>query len=195
MGMKTALIIVDVQKDFCPGGALAVEEGDRVVEPANRLIHLFDEQALPLYFTRDWHPANHCSFAANGGPWPPHCVAGTPGAQFHDELLVPESATIISKATAVDRDAYSGFEGTGLEQQLKAKGIESVIVAGLTTDYCVKNTALDAHRLGFDVLVAIDAVRAVNMKPDDGRCAIRHMQVRGVEFDETEEIIRKLSSQ
>lgn len=193
--MKTALIIVDIQKDFCLGGALAVEEGDRVVEPANRLIRCFEGRGWPTFFTRDWHPGNHCSFKANGGPWPPHCIAGTTGAQFHDDLLVPAHAPVVSKAAFADKEAYSGFEGTDLERQLRAKGIESVIVAGLTTDYCVKTTALDAHRLGFNVLVAIDAVRAVNVKPDDGRCAIRHMQIRGVEFDETDKIILNLSSQ
>lgn len=193
--MKTALIIVDVQKDFCPGGALAVEDGNKVLEPANRLIRFFEDRGWPICFTRDWHPGNHCSFEAQGGPWPPHCVAGTAGADFHDDLFMPEGATIISKATGPEADAYSGFEGTGLGPQLKRQGIDHVVVAGLATDYCIKNTALDAHRLGFGVTVALDAVRAVNVKPEDGRCAIKHMQIRGVEFFESDEVIHRLRSQ
>lgn len=193
--MKTALLIVDLQKDFCPGGSLAVEGGDQVVAPANQLIRAFEERGWPVYFTRDWHPPNHCSFKVNGGPWPPHCVAGTPGAEFHQDLYVPADAPIISKADEPDKEAYSGFEGTSLERQLKALDIEAVIVAGLTTDYCVKTTALDAHRLGFRVTVAVDAIRAVNVRPDDGQCAIKHMQIRGVEFTENEELMRQLSAQ
>ncbi len=192
--MKTALLIVDVQRDFCPGGSLAVEDGDAVVEPANGLIHSFEERGWPVYFTRDWHPPDHCSFKAKGGPWPPHCVAGTPGAEFQPDLYVPSGAPIISKASEPDKEAYSGFEGTSLERQLKELDINAVIVAGLTTDYCVKTTALDAHRLGFRVIVVIDAIRAVNANPDDGRSAIKHMQIRGVEFEESREIIRQLPS-
>lgn len=193
--MKTALIVVDVQKDFCPGGALPVDEGDKVVEPTNRLIRFFEEKNWPIYFTRDWHPESHCSFKANGGSWPSHCIADTSGADFHGELLVPECATIISKANTPEKDAYSGFEKTDLGWRLREEGVDAVIIAGLTTDYCVKTTALDAHRLGFNVTVAIDAVRAVNLKLGDGRCAIMHMQIRGVEFGESDEIILQLSSQ
>lgn len=193
--MKTALIVVDVQQDFCPGGALAVDEGDHVVEPINRLVRFFELKGWPVYFTRDWHPANHCSFKENGGLWPPHCIANTDGAGFHNDLYVPESATIISKADTSEADAYSGFEGTTLEQQLKSQGVEAVVVGGLATDYCVKSTALDAHRLGFKVTVAIDAVRAVNVKPEDGRCAIKHMQIRGVQFADDDGLIQILASQ
>lgn len=193
--METALLIVDLQRDFCFGGALAVDGGDKVVNPANRLIHYFEEHAWPIFFTRDWHPADHCSFKANGGPWPPHCIAGTSGAEFHADLHIPASAPIISKANESDKEAYSGFEGTDLDKLLKKQSIESVIIAGLTTDYCVKTTALDAHRLGFHVMVAIDAIRAVNAKPEDGRCAIKHMQIRGVRFEEADTIIHRLQSQ
>lgn len=191
--MATALLIVDIQKDFCLGGSLAVEKGDLVVDPANRLVRCFEEMDWPIYFTRDWHPGNHCSFQANGGPWPPHCVADTSGADFHADLHVPDQAVIISKATNEDKDAYSGFEGTDLDQQLKGKGVESVILAGLTTDYCVKNTALDACRLGYNVTVAVDAIRGVNVYPDDARCAIELMRSHGIEFVESGVIMKRLS--
>ena len=183
--MKTALLIVDIQQDFCPGGALGVEEGDRVVEPANR---------WPIFFTRDWHPANHCSFAENGGPWPPHCIAKTAGAAFHPDLCIPEESTLVSKATQPDQEAYSGFEGTDLKGQLDRLKIESVVVAGLATDYCVKKTALDAHRAGFQVTVATDAIRGVNVVPEDARRAIIHMQVRGVNFAESADLINRLGA-
>lgn len=190
--MNTALLVVDVQRDFCPGGALAVEEGDRVVEPANRLIDLFSGNGWPIFFTRDWHPENHCSFQDRGGPWPPHCIIDTPGAAFHPDLRIPANAVIISKATTLEKDAYSGFEGTDLNERLKRLGVQSVIIAGLTADYCVKTTALDAHRLGFKVCVAIDAIRAVNVHPEDGRLAIMAMQVRGIDFVESAEVIKRL---
>ena len=193
--MKSALLVVDVQRDFCPGGALAVEDGDKVVEPANRLIRLFESNGWPIYFTRDWHPENHCSFEDNGGTWPPHCIANTPGAEFHPELHIPKNAFIISKGTDAEKEAYSGFEGTNLEQQLAELQVESVIVAGLTTDYCVKTTALDAHKAGLEVCVAIDAVRAVNAKPEDGRRAIITMQARGVRFADSSDLIKELSSE
>ncbi len=193
--MKTALLVVDVQKDFCPGGALGVDEGDKVVEPINQLVRHFERLGWPMFFTRDWHPEHHSSFLANGGPWPPHCIAGTPGAEFHADLHVSAGATIISKADEPDKEAYSGFEGTPLTEMLKKQSVDAVVIAGLTTDYCVKNTALDAHRLGFAVTVATDAVRAVNVKPDDGRCAIKHMQIRGVQFAETAELIELFRSQ
>jgi nicotinamidase/pyrazinamidase len=192
MSEKHALLVVDIQQDFYPGGSMAVEESDRVIEPTNQLIDWFDSQEWPIYFTRDWHPENHCSFDPDG-PWPPHCIAGTPGAQFHPDLHVPGRAHIISKATDPEQDAYSGFDGTNLLQQLKEQEVDSVVVAGLTTDYCVKMTALDAHRLGFNVQVAIDAVRAVNAKIGDGRRAIIHMQLRRIHFDDAEVIVKKLS--
>lgn len=193
--MNSALLVVDVQRDFCPGGALAVEEGDQVADPANQLIDFFSDNGWPIFFTRDWHPGNHCSFKANGGPWPPHCIADTVGAEFHGALYVPEKANIVSKATRQDMDAYSGFDGTDLAALLEEQGIDAVVVAGLATDYCVKHTALDAIRFGFSVTVVADAIRAVNVKPDDGRCAIKHMQLRGVQFSETNGLIELLESQ
>lgn len=180
---------------MCSGTfALAVEDGDLVIEPTNRLIDHFESQGWPVVFSRDWHPENHCSFRTNGGPWPPHCIVGSPGAEFHPELHLPANATIVSKDTEPDQNTYSTFAGTDLRQRLEALGVDTVIVAGLSTDYCVKMSALDAHRLGFDVYVVIDAVRAVNVKPEDGRRAIIHMQLRGIRFADTAELIKKLAS-
>ncbi|HYA37002.1 MAG TPA: nicotinamidase [Candidatus Methylomirabilis sp.] len=174
-----ALIVVDVQNDFLPGGSLAVPEGDRVVPVLNRYVEIFAARALPVYATRDWHPTNHCSFAAQGGPWPPHCVAGSTGAAFAPGLKLPTQITIISKATAIDQDAYSGFEGTDLDARLKALGVRRVFVGGLATDYCVLNTVRDARRHGYDVYFLTDAIRAVNVKPDDGQRAEEEMRRLG----------------
>ena len=174
-----ALIVVDVQNDFLPGGSLAVPEGDRVVPVLNRYLDTFAARALPIYATRDWHPGNHCSFKAQGGPWPPHCVAGSPGASFAPGLKLPAQTTIVSKAIAADKDAYSGFEGTDLDARLRAQGVRRVFVGGLATDYCVLNTVRDARRLGYEVCLLTDAIRAVNVKPDDGRKAEEEMRHLG----------------
>ncbi len=171
-----ALIVVDVQNDFLPGGSLAVPDGDAVVPVLNRYLAVFSARELPVYVTRDWHPANHCSFKARGGPWPPHCVAESDGARFAKDLRLPEDATIISKATTPDKDAYSGFEGTDLGARLRALGARRVFVGGLATDYCVLNTVRDARKHGYDVLLLTDAIRAVNVKPDDGRKAEEEMR-------------------
>ncbi|TXF12232.1 isochorismatase family protein [Pelomicrobium methylotrophicum] len=174
-----ALIIVDVQNDFLPGGALAVPEGDRVVEPLNRAAALFEAKGLAVFATRDWHPENHCSFKAQGGPWPPHCVAGTPGAAFAPSLRLPTSTIVISKATTPERDAYSGFQGTELADLLRRRGVKRVVVGGLATDYCVLNTVKDALAHGFQVLLLTDAIRAVDVKPGDGDAARAEMERRG----------------
>jgi nicotinamidase/pyrazinamidase len=174
-----ALIVVDVQNDFLPGGRLAVPRGDEVVPALNRYLAAFDARALPVYATRDWHPVNHCSFRARGGPWPPHCIAGSDGAQFAPGLALSAHADIISKAEGPDRDAYSGFEGTDLDARLHSRNVRRVFVGGLATDYCVLNTVRDARRLGYDVLLLSDAVRAVNVLPDDGRKAEEAMRTLG----------------
>jgi len=174
-----ALIVVDVQNDFLPGGALAVPGGDEVIEPLNRAIDAFVRAGLPVFYSRDWHPAEHCSFKAQGGPWLPHCVAGTPGARFAPGLRVLDSATVISKAVSAERDAYSAFQGTNLAARLKAAGAHRVFVGGLATDYCVKATVLDAKANGFEVQVLTDAMRAVEVKPGDGRRALQEMQASG----------------
>lgn len=174
-----ALIVVDVQNDFLPGGALAVPQGDQVIEPLNRAASLFEAKGLPVFATRDWHPENHCSFKAQGGPWPPHCVAGTRGAEFAPGLRLPASAVVISKATTPERDAYSGFQGTELAELLRRRGIRRVVVGGLATDYCVLNTVKDALTQGFQVLLLTDAIRAVDVKPGDGEAARTEMERAG----------------
>lgn len=176
-----ALLIVDVQNDFLPGGSLAVAGGDAIVPVLNRYVHAFAARGLPVFATRDWHPRGHCSFHEAGGPWPPHCVAGTWGAQFAPGLALPADAVVISKATTPQHDAYSGFEGTDLHVRLAAVGVRRLFVGGLATDYCVLNTVRDALRLGYAVMLLNDAIRAVNVHPDDGRRAEAEMESLGAQ--------------
>src|SRR3989442_2129884 len=179
---KKALIVVDVQNDFCPGGSLAVAQGDEVVAPLNRLIKEFLDRGEPVYKTRDWHPAQTKHFAVCGGTWPVHCVQDTAGAEFHPDLLDDQRITVISKGTDEAADGYSGFDGTNLGQLLRDEGVEEVWVGGLATDYCVKQTVLDAVRQGFEVKALADAMRAVNVKPDDGANAVEEMRQAGAEI-------------
>jgi len=172
-----ALIVVDVQRDFCPGGALAVPRGDEVVPVINRLLALTDWLTVA---TRDWHPADHCSFRAQGGIWPPHCVAGTDGAAFHPALDRARIHHVVSKAVTRDSEAYSGFQGTDLAALLAWRGIRRAFVCGLATDYCVKATALDARRAGLDVVVFEDAIRGVEVKPGDCVKAIDEMRASAI---------------
>ena len=176
---ETALLVVDVQKDFCPAGALAVKEGDRVVPVLNRYLDRFEKAGLAVYATRDWHPKNHSSFKAQGGPWPPHCIQESTGADFHPDLKLPFNAVVISKATRRQTDAYSGFEGTNLELYLKRRGIRLLLVGGLATDYCVKQTVLDACRLGFETYLLTEAIRGVEVKKGDCEKAIDEMKKAG----------------
>lgn len=185
IGAGDALIVVDVQRDFLPGGALGVPAGDEVVEPLNQAIRAFEHAGLPVYYSRDWHPPDHCSFEAQGGPWPPHCVAGTVGAGFAPDLRLPLDALVVSKATTRDRDAYSAFQGTTLAKQLEAAGVRRVFVGGLATDYCVKATVLDASTLGFEVVVLGGAVRAVDIQPGDGQRALQEMRQSGANLTTT----------
>jgi nicotinamidase/pyrazinamidase len=176
-----ALLIVDVQNDFLPGGSLPVTRGDEVVPILNRYLQIFTAQALPVYATRDWHPQLHCSFHEQGGPWPPHCVADTRGAQFAATLQLPSAAVVISKATSVEQDAYSGFEGTNLDSRLRAANITRLFIGGLATDYCVLNTVRDALKLGYEVLLLDDAIRAVDVHPGDGMRAETEMTGLGAQ--------------
>jgi nicotinamidase/pyrazinamidase len=176
---KDALVLVDVQNDFLPGGQLAVPEGDQVIPVLNRYIALFAARGLPVYATRDWHPADHCSFKPQGGIWPPHCVADTEGARFAAALKLPDDAIVVSKATTSDADAYSGFGQTDLAKRLHAQGVERLFIGGLATDYCVLNTVKDALSQGFAVELLLDGIRAVNVHPDDGKRAIDEMMERG----------------
>jgi nicotinamidase/pyrazinamidase len=183
-----ALIIVDVQNDFLPGGALAVPHGDEVLSVLNRYAALFGKQGLPVFATRDWHPGNHCSFRERGGPWPAHCVAGTQGAQFASGLVLPPGARIVSKAATPDKDAYSGFAGTELDEMLREDNVRRVFVGGLATDYCVLNTVKDARALGYEVVLLGDAIRAVDVKPGDGRRAQEEMQRLGATLSDLQSV-------
>ena len=179
---KKALIVVDVQNDFCPGGSLAVLSGDEVVAPLNELMKEFLDRGEPVFKTRDWHPGATKHFAAYGGTWPVHCVQDTPGAEFRAGLIDDPRITIISKGTDESADGYSGFDGTNLARLLRERGVAEVWVGGLATDYCVKHTVLDARREGFAVKALADAMRAVNLNPNDGRQAIEEMRAAGAEI-------------
>jgi nicotinamidase/pyrazinamidase len=175
--MGEALLIIDFQNDFTPGGALAVEGGDEI---AGRINELAASGRYDLVIaTRDWHPADHWSFAAYGGPWPIHCVQDSPGAQFHPALNQAAIHKIIDTGTSPDLEGYSAFEATDLAQILHDRGITKATVVGLATDYCVKHTALDALREGFEVEIDTDAVRAVNVKPGDDERALEEMIAAG----------------
>lgn len=184
-----ALIAVDVQHDFLPGGSLAVPDGDAVIEPLRRLA----PWSAYVVATRDHHPADHVSFVARGGAWPPHCVRGTSGA-----LLAPgidEIADhIVSKGVDRNRDAYSGFQQTGLAEWLTAMSIDEVVIGGLATDYCVLETALDARRAGFGVTVLTDAIRAVDVEDGDGARALARMRTEGIQLSTSEHYIQTHSS-
>lgn len=190
VGSDDALIVVDVQNDFCPGGALAVGNGDLVVPIINLLSPMFAHRV----FTRDWHPENHCSFSESprfvDGSWPVHCLANTPGADFHPDLDVPPDAVIVSKGTEPDFEAYSGFQGTDLADLLRQNDVVRLFVCGLATDYCVKHTALDGLRQGFEVVVMTDACRAVDVPPGTGDSAVREMEAAGAKLSQSAEISR-----
>ncbi len=174
-----ALIVVDVQRDFCPGGAMAVQEGNLVVPVIDKLIPKFDH----VVFTQDWHPANHCSFAEEpefkDQSWPPHCVQHTAGAELHPDLEVPGDALIVKKGTTPDKEAYSGFDGAGLAEDLRAKQVTRLFVTGLATDYCVKATVLDGLANGFTVVLVQDACRGVDVPEGTAAEAVCEMQRAG----------------
>lgn len=170
-----ALLIADVQHDFLPGGALGVVGGDEIIPILLRYIKRFESRRLPIIATRDWHPANHCSFRKHGGMWPVHCVAGSPGAEPPDGFDLPPKTVIIQKATAPDKEAYSAFEGTTLDAELRSAGVRRLFIGGLATDYCVLNTVKDAVRLGYAAVLLVDGIRAVNVRPNDGQAAEEEM--------------------
>ncbi len=192
---KLALLVVDVQRDFCPGGALAVKRGDEIVPRLNSVIDAFTEADLPIFYTMDWHPPDHRSFRAQGGIWPPHCIKGTPGAEFHPSLQIVPGTRIFSKGYRADREAYSGFDGTGLEKTLKSAKVKGFVIGGLTTDYCVKETTLDGRAAGFEVEVLADCIRAVNVKPGDGLRAMDEMKKAGAKLVSSKEAIKLASTQ
>ncbi len=178
-----ALLIVDVQNDFCPGGALPVPEGDRVVPVLNRWIAVAQSRGARIYASRDWHPGDHVSFREQSGPWPPHCVRDTEGARIHEDLELPENAELVDKGVHRDRDNYSAFDGTGLAAMLRAEGVERVWVGGLALDYCVLATVLDAIKEGFEVHLLTDATRPVEVNPGDGDRALAKMRLAGAIFE------------
>lgn len=183
---KDALLIIDVQNDFCPGGALAVRDGDWVVPVLNRYIEKFRAAKLPILVTRDWHPEKTRHFKAYGGLWPVHCVQGSPGAEFHPNLALPREAVVISAGIGPDEEGYSGFDGVDsagerLVDVLRELGVQRLFVGGLATDYCVKHTVLDALKNGFQVVLVEDAVRGVNLQPEDSARAVQEMIQAGAE--------------
>ncbi len=173
---EEALIVVDMQRDFMPRGALPVPGGDEIIPRCNEYIEEFRKRGALIVATRDWHPPNHISFKEQGGPWPAHCVQNTPGAEFVVDL--PAGAVIISKATEPDKEAYSGFEGTDLAEILRKNGVKRVYVCGVATEYCVKATALDAVKHGFETYLLSDAVKGI--RPGDEEQALREMKSAGV---------------
>jgi len=176
-----ALIIEDVQKDFCPGGALPVSEGDQVIPALNDYLKIFEKANAEIFATRDWHPPNHISFKAQGGLWPPHCVQNTEGAKFHPALKLPRSTKVVSKAMNPLKENYSSFDGAELSNILKKQGVTRVFVGGLATDYCVKCTVIDALKLGFKAVLLSDAIRGINVGPNDAETAIAEMIKNGAE--------------
>lgn len=161
-----------------------------MVPRLNEVIRAFEGAKLPILLTRDWHPPNHISFKARGGPWPPHCVRGTKGAEFHPDLTIPQDATIISKGDRPDAEAYSGFQGTNLGAQLLARGVKEIIIGGLTTDYCVRESTLDALKLGLRVEVLKDCIRGVDVHPGDSERALAEIVEKGAKLATSTEAIR-----
>lgn len=183
---KKALIVVDVQNDFCPGGTLPVKEGDKTVPALNMYMDFFSSAGLPVYATRDWHPSVTRHFAEYGGVWPAHCVQGTKGAEFHPALKLPEETVIITKGERPEEDSYSGFDGRGpsgkgLKDSLKDASVDHIYIGGLATDYCVKQTVIDGLKEGFDVTVLTDAVKGVDVKAGDSERALDEMKALGAD--------------
>jgi nicotinamidase/pyrazinamidase len=183
--MAKALLIIDFQNDFTPGGALAVAGGDEIAEPVKRLAAGFDL----VFATRDWHPPNHSSFDTEGGPWPVHCVQGTPGAELHPAMSGIALDAIADVGRERDDQGYSGFEESDLAQQLRDRDVDHLYVCGLATDYCVRATAIDACREGFDVTVVEDAIRPVEVEPGDGERALEDMREAGAHVARSEDVV------
>jgi nicotinamidase/pyrazinamidase len=190
---RDALVIVDVQNDFCPGGALGVHAGDAVVPVLNRYAERFAAAGAPVFATRDWHPARTKHFKAYGGVWPPHCVQGTPGADFHPQLVLPGDSAIVSKGMDPGEDAYSCFQaetadGMPFAAALGERGVGRLFVGGLATDYCVKFTVVDGVHEGFEMIVLGDAIAAVDRTPGDGAKALDEMRAAGARMIRLEDV-------
>ncbi|MBN1587724.1 MAG: nicotinamidase [Candidatus Omnitrophica bacterium] len=182
MSPKDALICVDVQNDFCPGGALAVPNGDQAALVLTEYIEQFEAAGAMIVATRDWHPPNHCSFESQGGPWPQHCVRDTDGAGFHEALRLPKHTELISKGIEPGDEAGSGFQGTNLAQKLHERKIERVFIGGLATDYGVKATVLDAIKEDFQTFVLSEACQGINIDSNEIEKAIKEMRQAGAKI-------------
>lgn len=180
----SAVVVIDVQRDFCSGGALAVPAGDAVVPVLNRVFREAERRRAPVYASRDWHPASSRHFVTGGGVWPVHCVAGSDGAGFHPGLRLPAGTAVVSKGVKPDEDGFSAFDGrlddgATLEESLRAAGVSRLVAGGLATDYCVRHTVLDALKKGWEVTLLTDAIAAVDLEPEDGRRALDEMESAG----------------
>ena len=192
-GAVTAVLVVDVQRDFCPGGALAVPDGDRVVPVLNRVLHAAHARGLACYATRDCHPPGSSHFLSGGGPWPVHCVAGSDGARFHADLRLPEGTQIVSKGLEANSDGYSAFagcldDGTPLASDLRRRRVTHLVIGGLATDYCVRHSVLDAIQQGWRVTLLTDAMAAVERTPGDGERALAEMRDAGADLSRSAEL-------
>jgi nicotinamidase/pyrazinamidase len=190
---RDALVIVDIQNDFCLGGALGVRDGDAVVPVLNRYAEHFARAGAPVFASRDWHPAETSHFAAYGGVWPPHCVQGSPGAEFHPALVLPAGTEIVSKGADPEEDAYSCFqaetaEGMPFAAALGERGVSRLFIGGLATDYCVKSTVVDGVQAGFEVVVLEDAIAAVDLEDGDGIRALDEMRAAGATMIRLEDV-------
>lgn len=188
-----ALSVTDIQNDFLSGGSLGVPDGNQIIAPLNRVIELFRSSGLPLFYTRDWHPPDHCSFIAQGGSWPPHCIRDTSGAAFAAGLNIPPGAIVISKGTHKDSEQYStiyGRDAAGRTQSelMKNIGVSRIFISGLATDYCVLNSVRDARAEGFEVFVLADAIRAVNVHPGDAERAVAEIIRLGAQLTVSDHI-------
>jgi nicotinamidase/pyrazinamidase len=176
---QDALLITDIQKDFLPGGALPIPDGDEIIPVLNGYAKRFIEAKAQIFASGDWHPENHMSFKAQGGPWPPHCVQDTEGAKFHPDLKLSKGTIFVFKATDPLKEAYSVFDGTSFAEQLQVNGIKRLFIGGLATDYCVVNTVLDARKLGYSTVVLMDATLGINVEPGDVDKAVAKMIKNG----------------
>jgi nicotinamidase/pyrazinamidase len=197
---KAALIVVDVQRDFCPGGALPAKRGNSILPAVNHYIAEARDAGMPVYASRDWHPAVTTHFQKYGGEWPPHCVQDTPGAEFHGDLRLPSDAIVISKGKDPERPGYSAFDGqtadgTSLLADLERRQVGWIFVAGLTTEYCVKQTVLDARRAGLRVSVLLDAIGSIDQHPGDADRALTEMADAGAELTQDIAVLNRLGSQ
>jgi len=187
MKIKKALLIVDVQNDFCPGGALGIKDGDKIIPTINKYIKNFASKKLPIFASRDWHPIQTVHFKGFGGVWPQHCIQDTKGAAFHPKLKLPKETILLYKGMDPEQDSYSAFQaqdksGISLSNLLKILDIKELYIAGLATDYCVKFSALDALKNGFKVRLLMDAIKGVDLKPNDSEKAIKEMIKKGAKI-------------